>query len=108
MQRYGVCATCVYLCAVRWGQGLSESWGGGGRAGEKAEQVSTEPAWPGWVELGGAGRSHSRFQRGNTRTGAHVPVSVLKCVCGFGGSSASPPCFRSREIKEVGNRKSVV
>lgn len=45
---------------------------------EKAEQVSTEPAQPRWVELGGAGRSHSRFQRGNTPVG--MRVSVLKCV----------------------------
>ena len=89
MDRCGVCATCVYLCAVCWEQGF-ERRGGGGGAGEKAEQVSTEPAWPGRVELGGAVRSHSRFPRGNTSVGVHVRVSVFKCVCGLGGYSASP------------------
>lgn len=66
---------------------------------EKAKQISTEPAQPGWVELGGAGRSHSRFQRGNSCVGVHV------CLC----SSVSVdlegpqphPCLRRREIKEV-------
>ena len=55
MKHIGVCATCVYLCAVCWGQGRSASWSGGEGAREKAEQVSTEPAWLGRVELGGAG-----------------------------------------------------
>lgn len=55
----------------------------------KAEQVSTEPAWPGQVELGGAVRSHSRFPEGNMSVGVHVRVSVFKCVCGLGGYSAS-------------------
>lgn len=85
-----VCVQHVCACVQCFGSRDSERWGGGGGAGEKAEQVSTEPAWPGWVELGGAVRSHSRFPRGNPSVGVHVRVSVFKCVCGLGGYSASP------------------
>lgn len=67
---------CAHWCVVCWGtETFCElGWGGGGGAREKAEQVSTEPAWPGWVELGGAGGSHSRFQGG-------IGVWVSVCVC---------------------------
>lgn len=52
------------LCLMCWGAGtLGElAWGWGVAGG--AEQVSTEPARPARVELGGAGRSRSRFPRG--------------------------------------------
>lgn len=67
---------------------------------EKAEQVSTEPAQPRWVELGGAGRSHSRFQRGNTRVGIRMCLYLSVSVDLEG--TQPYPCLRRREIKEIG------
>lgn len=70
-----VCATCVYLCSAS-GAGLWAVGWGWGCWRESGAKVSTEPAWPGRVELGGAVRSHSRFPRGNYECGG-----ASACIC---------------------------
>lgn len=90
----------VHVCALGYGvlgETLGELRGVGWGCQRESEQVSTEPAWLGRVELGGAGGSRSRFQRG-----IGVWVSVRECVsqgvCGYQRVPASPP-LRWRQLR---------